>query len=552
MSPTPSVGISTDFITVMYECVNPSPPPRPPPPWPPWPPNPPPSPSPPPLPPSPPAPPSPSPPPPPSPSPPPSPPQSPPNIAVPGPWNGIAYGSVSYEETCQCIRFGGGYVDLGSRVLDGTAGISIVLWAQVAAPTSYDASVLPPPPYARMFDAGSGCVEATSRRSFACASAFFVGSGSLGTNLYAGATAASASIARGSFVQPRLRALAGGQWLAVAVTVNGAGTLRMYTGGAVGGGDVRSANIWTSSANGGLPAALYPTVYLGRSQNPAETTRWTGALSNIQLYFEELSALAVQGIFVGDSTSCSPAPPPPGSSRFNVNAASDMPFARVTAPGIAMRWVVSPDRFDENSLWWDDLHTVPIAAGPFYDTRLSWMDMRGGSMESITPIAPLASSAPGVWRLHTKYIVQVTVLLNHRFILHSIIRCHDRRVGAVGHERGHARRVGRIRGAHHRGAILRDRYRLRRVLAICSVSDEHGDRLRNGSGGERAVDPYPRRVGERGHDNLRGWESVRAAGARAGAPASHEPLRAADRPPDGRRLRPSDLLHHRHLRVEPL
>ena len=190
--------------------------------------------------------------------------------------------------------------------------------------------------------------------------------------------------------------------MAIAVTISGSGTLRMYTGGAVGGAScdssieqcVRSANVWTSSANGGIPAALYPTVYLGRGQNPAETTRWAGALSNVQLYFEELSALAVQGIFVGDSTSCAPAPPPPGSERYRVTSA--YAFPRVTAPGIAMRWLVSPDRFDDQNLWWDDTHIVPIAAGPFYDTRLSWLNLRGGSIESVTPIAPLYASAPGV------------------------------------------------------------------------------------------------------------------------------------------------------------
>ena len=239
--------------------------------------------------------------------------------------------------------FGGvtGYVDLGSRVLDGTSGVSLLLWARLAAPTN-NAHIALPPSYARMFHAGSGCVTVTSAE-FGCEATLFMGTGSSGANLYGGASAANeyssagaAASARGEVAEVSLDVLPGGVWVALALTVDAGGEMRLYADG---------VNVFSSNGASGLPAALYPAVYIGRGQNPTDGTRWRGALSNVQLYFTTLSADAVAGLAVGDATSCVAAPPPPnGAASTCLHSKDTFPFARVTAGVPAVRWMVHADR----------------------------------------------------------------------------------------------------------------------------------------------------------------------------------------------------------------
>ena len=286
------------------------------------------------------------------------------------------------------------YVDLGTRVLDGTRGISLLLWARISAPTN-TARDLPPTPYTRMFDAGSGCINATASCAtgscFACDSTFFLGTGKSGANLYAGASASrlyDAKGAGGASAETTNDGLPGSKWVALALTLDPNGIMRLFSNG---------INIWVSTAQGGLPAAVYPTVYLGRSQNPKDLTRWRGALANVQLYFSELPALAVARLAVGDSSACPVAPPPPGGKPASrANATGNFPYARVAAPDLAARWLATPSAFDEQQLWRDVIGKVPLATSAYWDPRNDWVDLRGGGALALAPMRPLPASAQGI------------------------------------------------------------------------------------------------------------------------------------------------------------
>ena len=320
---------------------------------------------------------------------------------MPGPWQGVGSGDVVYDDACQCFIFGGatGFIDLGSRSIDGTAGVSLLLWARITAPSRQNPRAPVPPSFARMFDAGSGCIAAQptceSNSCFACDATLFLGTGQLGTELYAGASASREYVtvgvdaAAGGAVAATTRpALPGGVWVAVALTMSGAGTLRLFSAG---------MNVWVSEAAGGLPAAVYPAVYLGRGQNPLDTRRWRGALANVQLYLSELPPDAVAALTWGDASGCPAAPPPPGGAAARCAPSQDsFPRARVAAPLLAMRWLVTAASFDADGLLWDAAGTTPIAAGAFFDPRQDWLDLRGGGALALQPLPPLPVGSSGV------------------------------------------------------------------------------------------------------------------------------------------------------------
>lgn len=208
----------------------------------------------------------------------------------------------------RALVFGGatGYVDLGSRVMDGSAGVTLVLTVRL------DASGPPIPKFARIFDAGSGCADATAMQPFACESTMHVGTGgSTGTEVLAGATARSGGYGTTSAdasVASVLPFWPPGEWAHVVMTFDGGGTLRLYSAGKLA---------WTTSAQGGLPAAMYSGgVYMGRGQDPTDPTRFRGAISDLQLYFTVLGPTTVTHMAAGDDSACpGAAPPPPGSRR---------------------------------------------------------------------------------------------------------------------------------------------------------------------------------------------------------------------------------------------
>ena len=170
----------------------------------------------------------------------------------------------------------------------------------------------------------------------------------------------------------------------------------LHIGRATSNGDVDS-DVCDPPHVGGLPAATYPAVYLGRGQNPLDTRRWRGALSNVQLYMSELPPDAVGALAVGDVSGCPAAPPPPGGARARCGVSHDtFPFARVAAPAFAKRWLVTAASFDADGLLWDVTGTVPIAAGAYFDPRQDWMDMRGGGAMALQPLPQLPATSDGV------------------------------------------------------------------------------------------------------------------------------------------------------------
>jgi hypothetical protein len=110
-------------------------------------------------------------------------------LAAPGPWNGTLYGGVAYSAASRALEFDGvsGFVDLGDRFMDGINGITLSVLARVDAPAAAKAI-----PYARLFEAGGGCVAGlhateAARPTFDCsATSFYLGTGVTGTTLIAG------------------------------------------------------------------------------------------------------------------------------------------------------------------------------------------------------------------------------------------------------------------------------------------------------------------------------------------------------------------------------
>ena len=173
---------------------------------------------------------------------------------MPGPWQGVGVGDVAYDSSCECFVFGGvtGHVNLGSRSIDGTAGITLLLWARITAPSRQNPRAPVPSSFTRMFDAGSGCIAATatceSNSCFACKSTLFLGTGRLGTELYAGASASREYVATGTknaaggaVAYTTRPALPDGVWVALALTISSTGTMRLFSAG---------INVWVSEAAG--------------------------------------------------------------------------------------------------------------------------------------------------------------------------------------------------------------------------------------------------------------------------------------------------------------
>lgn len=387
-------GILPERFTVDYICV-------PPPPSPPLPPSPgPPSPSPPPSPPSPPPsppPPKPPPPSPPPPSPPPPSPPPPPNITVAEAWSGIASDDVFYDSVCRCLIFKGGYIDLGTHWMDGSSGLTFIATVSLATPN----------PCARVFDAGGGCPVprqdmCSLEALISCDSTFAVGSAYAGNDALVFSSASAALIsgadgqsiggdlvgAGGSYWRSRTAFWRTGNWLQVAITIEGGGALRAFSAGKV---------VWIDAAAGGFPAAIQRTLYLGRSQNPLDPTRWSGSIADVQLYSVALAPSSIAQIARGGEAVCAPAPPPPwGGPSACVQPKGAFPFPRGTARQCIARWLATSDSFDgASSLLWDDAYLSPLAA-PTFDPTIDSLEVKNAQLSTIWPPPQLTDGASGV------------------------------------------------------------------------------------------------------------------------------------------------------------